>query len=208
MRIAAATLLALLALLVPTAGAAAARVPPGNSGAIQYSETVPGAGGEEGTRESVGQGGKPSSAEAEAGTKSAIPTSTSAELEKLGPEGEAALNLADSGATSSGSTKEKDAGKGKGKSKPGTGEGKDRGKESAAAAGAGGSGTPSGGSSSLTVEGGNSGAGEVLGGAFGTSGGGLGFLQLLILATVVVGAGAYLVERRRRDRTPVDSTRA
>lgn len=174
MRIASATLLALLLALVPTASAAGVRVPPGNGAATQYSETVPGAGGEEGAPE-VARGGSPSTGSTGGQAKAAVPAATTAELEALGPEGEAALNLAEAGASGHRkSSAHKDGG---------------------APAGSGNSGTPGG---PGAEGGGSSGLGTVFGAAVGTSGGGLGFLQPLILAAVFLGACAYLLGRRRK----------
>jgi hypothetical protein len=189
MKLAMATMLALLAMSIPAAGASAARVPPGNSAATQYSETVPGAGGEEGTRE-PGTGKSAAGGDGR-GAPSAVPAGTAAELEGLGPEGEAALRLAETD-SSTGHHRDGTSGRGGGK-RP------DRDEGGTAPTGAGSSGGGGGTGLSGAAGDGTSGVGEVLGGAFGTSGGGLGLLQPLILATVVAAAGVYVV-RRRRDR--------
>jgi hypothetical protein len=163
-------LFALLIAVVPVACASAAIVPPGNSAATQYTETLPAAGGEEAHRTN-GQGEK-----AGKGGESAVPASTAAELQELGPEGKAALELAKAGAPKQSKHQKK---KKDGATSPGSPPG---------------SGSGGGGSS---ASGGSSAVGEVLGGAAGTSSGGLGFLQPLILATIVVIAGAYFLRRRR-----------
>ena len=181
MKLASITLLALLAVLVPTAGASAVRVPPGNSAATQYSETVPGAGGEEGGRKT--NAGKSSGGQEGGGAKSSVPATTATEFEELGPEGKAALNFTNSSGTGG------DGGKDYGDKEGG-----------AVATGPGDSGTPGG--AGLSAESsGSSGVSEVLGGAVGMSGGGLDFLQPLILAMILVGAGAYIL--RRRIRRPI-----
>lgn len=181
MKLASITFLALLAVLVPTAGASAARVPPGNSAATQYSETVPGAGGEEGSRET----GKSSTGQEGSGGKSTVSGQTATEFEELGPEGEAALNFANSSGTGP------QAAGGDGGKDPGDKEG------GVVETGPGDFGTPGG--AELSAESsGSSGVGEVLGGAVGTSGGGLGFLQPLILATILVAGSAYVLRRRGR----------
>jgi hypothetical protein len=84
MRIAIAALAALFVVALPTAGAAAeSRVPPGVSGANQYSETLPGPGGND--RTGGGSGKTPAQA---------VGKENAAKLEALGPEGEAAAELA------------------------------------------------------------------------------------------------------------------
>lgn len=90
-----------IALLAAPGAALAARgtVPPGVSGASQYTESLPGAGGEESTKAMVestpadrgeggGKGGAP------AGT---LGTEDAEKLEALGPEGKAAAGLAAAG---------------------------------------------------------------------------------------------------------------
>lgn len=81
-------LLALAALALPVASAAAAsgRVPPGNSGANQYTETLPGAGGNKPTRDIGGEGGRTPA--------KVLGHANAARLEALGPEGRAAAQLA------------------------------------------------------------------------------------------------------------------
>jgi hypothetical protein len=83
---------AMLALLLPGASAAAAPplVPPGVSGANQYTETLPGPGGNEPT--SGGGAHNPKSA------ANALGQANARRLEALGPEGRAAAQLAAQGA--------------------------------------------------------------------------------------------------------------
>ena len=85
-------LLALCALLAcaGTAGAAPAKVPPGNSGATQYTETLPGVGGNKTTKGlHEGENG---------GGESSLSADKAAQLEKLGKEGKDAARLAAGGA--------------------------------------------------------------------------------------------------------------
>lgn len=80
--IAAPAVLLVLALL-PAGAAAGTRVPPGVSGANQYSETLPGPGGND--RPGGGSGQTPAQA---------VGKENAAKLEALGPEGKAAAELA------------------------------------------------------------------------------------------------------------------
>jgi hypothetical protein len=83
-RIAIVALTALFVVALPVAGAAAeSRVPPGVSGANQYSETLPGPGGND--RTGGGSGKTPAQA---------VGKENAAKLEALGPEGRAAAELA------------------------------------------------------------------------------------------------------------------
>jgi hypothetical protein len=79
--------LTVLGLLLLPAASGAKNVPPGNSGADQYSETLPGAGGNEQTN-SGGGGGNPSS------SQPALSPAAQESLEELGPAGRAAADLA------------------------------------------------------------------------------------------------------------------
>jgi hypothetical protein len=158
-------ILTLIAALALTANASAARVPPGNAGAVQYSETLPGAGGEEASREFKGSKQQASTGKEAGGQSAAVSGQTASDFQELGPEGEAALNLASATAPENGGGSARHAKRQRGGGWSGTD--------------------------------GSSGFGAVLGGVVGTSSGGLGFLQPLILATVVLGAGAYLLHRRR-----------
>jgi len=80
-------LLTLSALLLGAASAAAkpGNVPPGVSGANQYTETLPGPGGNEPTSGAGGKGKSPAKV---------LGHGNAAELEALGPEGRAAAQLA------------------------------------------------------------------------------------------------------------------
>jgi hypothetical protein len=181
MRIFIAVSLAVALLGLSVVAADAAVVPPGNSAATQYSETLPGAGGEE-TSQKGGSGDKN---EAAPGAPAVSPE-TAAELKELGAEGEAILDLTNSAAPPRHADKQGSAKKGeKGGSE----------KDGALPPAGGG---PGAGGSGTNVTG-SSGVGEVLGGAAGTSSGGLGFLQPLIIGLALVCAVAYALRRRRGD---------
>jgi hypothetical protein len=82
-------LLALAIIWAPVSAVAATRVvPPGISGANQYSETLPGGGGNNRAGENENPGGKPTTPGQALGTKNARA------LEDLGPEGRRAAELA------------------------------------------------------------------------------------------------------------------
>jgi hypothetical protein len=168
MKTASLIMLSLLVIAIPVASGSAANVPPGNGAATQYTETLPGAGGEE-ARHGAGapDGG---------GKKSVTPAGTAAEMTELGDEGKVALQLANSSAPQHDGEPDDEAGAGA----SGPGAANDRG-------GSLGAGADGGGSSGLSA---------VLGSALGTSGGGLGFLQTLILGTVLLAAAAYVLRRR------------
>ena len=185
--------------------ASAALVPPGNAGATQYSETIPGAAGEE-SQQPIGASAQPTngqeSGKGKDGTKSsAVPAQSVTEFQGMGADGEAALSLAEAGApprpNQKGDPKEgqRDGDQGRGgqeKSRGGAygpGGGNDAGSSSGSTAEALGS----------TQSDGSSGLGQVLGGAVGTSGTGLDFLQPLILATTLIAAGGYFLRRRGPD---------
>ncbi len=89
-------LLALCALLAwaGTAAAAPAKVPPGNSGAAQYTETLPGVGGDQ-TASGVREG---QSSGKSGGAGSSLGAGKAARLKKLGKEGADAARLAAGGA--------------------------------------------------------------------------------------------------------------
>lgn len=80
----------MLALPVANAAAAPGRVPPGNSGANQYTETLPGPGGNEPTS---GIGDKANGGGGRTPAK-VLGHANAAQLEALGPEGRAAAQLA------------------------------------------------------------------------------------------------------------------
>lgn len=71
-------------------------VPPGVSGATQYTETLPGPGGEESTRQ-IGAEKR----EASASPEQKLGAQNAGRLEELGPEGKAAARLAAAGVTRS-----------------------------------------------------------------------------------------------------------
>lgn len=75
----------LAALLFPVA-AAAKTVPPGNSGADQYSETLPGAGGNDKTNSGGSSGG----------SQDVLSVAAQKNLDQLGPAGQATADLAQS----------------------------------------------------------------------------------------------------------------
>lgn len=173
--------LVLASLGLSVSAADGAVVPPGNSAATQYSETLPGAGGEEARNKG---GANPE--EAAAGAP-AVPSQTASELRALGAEGEAALKLANTTAPPH-VAGEPGGKKGKKESK--------QEKQGTAAGGGSGDGPGAGGGTGLKTAG-SSGVGEVLGGVAGTSSGGLGFFQPLIIALVLICAVAYALRRRR-----------
>ena len=173
-------------LLAAPAAAAPRAVPPGHSGASQYTETLPSAGGETPTAEiphgspsggpgagggnsSGGGGGTSGGAtggEAQGGAAAAtaaeaLGSQNAKRLEKLGPEGKAAAGLAAAGGTAA-----KQA----------------AGNEAAA---------PDHASASSPVK-------QVVGELTGTSdSGGMGLLLPLLIGMTVLVAGAFLVTRRR-----------
>jgi hypothetical protein len=172
---------ALLCLILAAPAAAAPKaVPPGHSGASQYTETLPTAGGEQPTGEvgaatPAGGGGKgngPSSGGGSSGETPTAPAPTTAEalgardakrLEKLGPEGKAAAALAAAASPTAA----------------------DPGGAGAAARHA------AGGDGSSPVK-------QVVGQLTGTSGsGGMGLLLPLLIAMSVLVAVAFVLTRRR-----------
>jgi hypothetical protein len=88
LRLPIAAFLALVMLALPVASAAASTgtVPPGVSGANQYTETMPGPGGNEPTRDIGGKGGRTPA--------KVLGHANAAQLEALGPEGRAAAQFA------------------------------------------------------------------------------------------------------------------
>jgi hypothetical protein len=159
--------LAAALLCLSPAAARADRVPPGVSGAGQYTESLPGPGGEEATRD-LGDRGKRQPAHVLGGKNAA-------ELESLGPEGEAAAKLAAATAPEAGGAGGRGAGGGHGAGGNGGGR-----LDAGAAAGA------------------SSGAGQVVGQIAGTSGsGGMGVLLPLLIAAAILAAAGYALLRRR-----------
>lgn len=150
-------------------------VPPGVSGATQYTETLPGPGGEESTRQ-IGTEGRHSGGSA----KDKLGDQNASRLEELGPEGKAAANLAAAGVT--GSAGGPGVGSGGVDTHGGTGTARER---------------PAGAESS-----GSSPVGQLLGEVTGTSGSqGMGMLLPLLIAAAALIAVGYLVGRRRTIRT-------
>jgi hypothetical protein len=171
----------LVAILLATAGptAAAQNVPPGVSGANQYTETLPGPGGNGAAGGGNSAGGGPKSSAQTLGAKNAR------KLEALGPEGKAAAELATE-TSPVGSTSKKvgrKGGKGAGRNSDGKHE----------------SSTGTGSSSAQ----GSSGIQQVLGQITGTGGsnsGGMDWLLPLLIGASVVVAATYLFARRRPPR--------
>lgn len=93
-RIALPLVFAFLAWPVGSAAAAPGAVPPGASGANQYTETLPGAGGDEPTH-NVKQKGQGPGAKT---PSEALGEENASQLEALGPDGRAAAQLAAAGA--------------------------------------------------------------------------------------------------------------
>jgi hypothetical protein len=215
----AATVAAIAALMgLLTAGpaiAASTKAPPGVSGAVQYTETLPAPGGNKTTKEIEGEDSstkkKPSE---QLGAKHA------AKLEALGPEGQAAANLAADGTTSGETTVEPEASteteettqpekqksdkkksdKKKHKDKGGK---KDK-KQGGAAAGPGSQdGGPKAPMNSSGAEGsgssnGSSSVGQIADHVLGSSGSqGMGLLQPLLLLLAAIAAVTYVVGQRR-----------
>lgn len=85
------TAFAIAALALPAAASAQETIPPGNSGADEYTEGVPGPGGEQ-AGGGGGDGSEPSQT---------LPPSTSDDLSSLGSDGASAANLAQSTAPDS-----------------------------------------------------------------------------------------------------------
>lgn len=146
---------------------AAKAVPPGVSGATQYTETLPGPGGEESTRQIGKEDRRPG-----ASAKATLGKQNAERLEELGPEGKAAASLAAAGVTGSaagpGAAGHADAGAGEEKVGRGT--------------------EPSGSSAAGQL------LGQVTG-TSGSQGMGV-LLPLLIAAAALIAVG-YLVGRRR-----------
>jgi hypothetical protein len=94
----------LLLIAAPAADAAPTTIPPGHSGASQYTETLPTAGGEKKTDaiQGGGPGGGEGGGSPPASPEQALGSENARRLEKLGPEGKAAARLAATGATGPG----------------------------------------------------------------------------------------------------------
>lgn len=187
------------ALALPSAAAAEYYVPPANSAANQYTESLPGAGGEShGKRKKVTPG-------------TALGAGNAKKLEAKGPAGKAAAEVAAETApptlaaqgSGSGEIAGEDVGGGKG---DGSGDGGDgdegNGESGSGATGSAGSngGRPNGGgeggAADVKQPQGASGLGEVLGQATGTSEGNLGLWLPLAIALTLIGSVAYWVRTR------------
>lgn len=167
-----------LTVVLPAASLAAqGNVPPGVSGANQYTETLPGPGGNEPTS-AISGAKQPTGKKAPGTPAQALGTEQAAKLEGLGTEGRAAARLAANGAPG------RSGGGGKGSGGAG-----------------GGAASKTGGATTTATEAGHgSGAvsqivGQVVGSS--DSGGGMGLLLPLLIAMSVVAAAAYAVGRRR-----------
>jgi hypothetical protein len=192
---------AVAALALPAVAAAEYYVPPANSAANQYTESFPGAGGEShGKRKPVTPG-------------TALGAGNAEKLEKKGPAGKAAAEIAaetappqlvDHGSSGSDDTG-KTGGKGQSDGKSGeTGNGQDEGESgSGAPAGGGSNGGSSGGGGgnspapSAQQPQGSSGFGQVLGQATGVSDGNLGLWLPLAIVLTLIGSIAYWVRMRQ-----------
>lgn len=172
------------ALIFATASQAGAvdKLPPGLSGANQYTETIPGAGGNESLRqiEAEDKSSAPSKSTAET-----LGKETAAKLEALGPEGKAAAEAAAYGASPNAGKNGADGSSSKGS------------KHEEGAAGGSGSNGPGGGSGSGS-DSGSSAVGQIVDQVTGTSGSsGMGVLLPLLIICSVVGAVSYAFGRRR-----------
>lgn len=174
--------LAFAALAAPAAHAEEV-VPPGNSAVIQYTETIPSAGGQK-------------DAEGKKGTAKpgdVLGSSTTHKLESKGETGKevaefAAETAPPSGSTSQGASPEKNDGGKKHKSDGG----------SAPPASTGGNGGGGDGGAGLGPAEGSSAVGQIAGQATGTSSGELGLLLPLILLAAAGWAGTYYWRKRHR----------
>jgi len=189
---------AVAALALPAVAAAEYYVPPANSAANQYTESFPGAGGEShGKRKPVTPG-------------TALGAGNAEKLEKKGPAGKAAAEIAaetappqlvDHGSSGSDDTG-KTGGKGQSDGKSGeTGNGQDEGESGSRAPATGGSnggssGGGNGASGGAQQPQGSSGFGQVLGQATGVSDGNLGLWLPLAIVLTLIGSVAYWVRAR------------
>lgn len=175
----------LAALALPTAASAEYYIPPGNSGANQYTEALPGAGGDKGGKS---KGVTPGEALGKGNAK---------RLEEKGPAGEAAAQLAADTAPAVEVAREQEqqsGGDDKQSGGTGTGDrsmGSDGDTEGPDAAG--------GGVENVTVSqpAGTSGVGAVLGEATGASDGNLGLWLPLAIVATVLGSILYRIRLRQ-----------
>jgi len=157
--------------------AASTKAPPGLSGAVQYTETIPGPGGNKPVRDIKGDKAKRHGSPAQ--TLGAKPA---AKLEALGPEGRAAADLAAAGAVDkspkNGRNHHRSTAAG---SKGGTGPGA--------------GGVKTGGGSEAS---GSSSIGQIADQVFGSSGPtGMGLLQPILIVFCAIAALTFIVGRRR-----------
>jgi hypothetical protein len=97
-----------LSVFAGTAAAAPKQVPPDNSGAVQYTETLPGVSGDKTTRGvQEGKGGKQGN-----GKGDGLSAADRAKLEKLGKEGKDAARVAEGGSPNTGGAGAREAGGG------------------------------------------------------------------------------------------------
>jgi hypothetical protein len=166
-------------LTVAAANASAQNVPPGVSGANQYTETLPGPGGNSPTSGGTSNGGGTSGPKSVA---KALGAENARKLQALGPEGKAAAQLAtESSSGNSRQTRHAHRGRGSG----------DRTRSSGQTGGATGS------------QDGSSGVQQILGQITGTGGsnsGGMTWLLPLLIGVSVVVAAAYIFARNRPAR--------
>jgi hypothetical protein len=173
-------LLVMIMMVFGVTSAAAQNVPPGVSGANQYTETLPGPGGN-----SSAGGGSPTGGGGSKSPAQTLGAANAHKLEELGPEGKAAAALATQSSPSSPNPK-----------KAAHGGGKHEGRMSGAKAG-----------TSTSVETsetqGSSGVQQVLGQITGTGGsdsGGMNWLLPLLIVASVLLAATYLFARHRPAR--------
>jgi hypothetical protein len=173
-------LVAILSSLGATTAAAGQNVPPGVSGANQYTETLPGPGGNTTAGGGGGTGGNQSHSPAKT-----LGAANARKLEALGPEGQAAAELAaESGAVESQPGPSKHQGHRRSR-------GHKAEKQSSGSGGA------------STRRAGSSGIQQVLGQITGTGGsnsGGMNWLLPMLIGASVLIAAAYLLNRRRPAR--------
>ncbi|HTR74985.1 MAG TPA: hypothetical protein VMH33_06960 [Solirubrobacterales bacterium] len=160
----------LTAILLVSPAAAAKNVPPGVSGENQYTETLPGPGGNHPTGGGGSNGGSPAEV---------LGASNARKLEALGPEGQAAAQLAAETALTAGG---------------GSPNGKQGASKGSIAAGSNGRGSSGSGSSGFEQ------VVKQITGTGGSNSGGMSWLLPLLIGGSIVIAAAYLIGRRRPTR--------
>ncbi len=176
--------------ILPTTAPAAKVVPPGNSAATQYTETLPTSGG----NAEVG-GGNESKHQSPAKT---LGSKTAKQLEERGPEGEAVADFAaETTPSSQSSASRSEAGSGGGKGSSGAGS--QGGTESAGGVSAGGAKkAASAGGAAVSVPSGSSGFGEAVSYTTGSTSGEMG----LFLPLILIGALIWASSHAWRSRSP------